>query len=149
MSATFTSWFKRLGWLPKLVIIVSAAYVFSAGIVGTVAWIDGLIAHQRDRVTDAKIEASDRRIEELEKENAGLIEGAAANLKEVARLKVEIDAKDQLINQASDRIKQSDRKIEEIISDFQSETDRINQLSPDAVDAELRARLKAAGRLKD
>lgn len=149
MSANLRTWFGGLGWGARILILAAAAALVMNGVVGTVAWVDGWIAHKRDRTADAKIEASDRRIEALEAEKSELELAAETDLKEVVRLKIEIQAKDQLIEQASERIKQSDRKIEEIIRDFEAETDRINSLSPDAVDAELRRRLKEAGRRKD
>jgi hypothetical protein len=142
--------FSALPGAVKIIIIAGALLLAANGMLGTWVFVESFIARTRDKVTDAQIKASDARIETLEKENAELARGIEMNKKELVKNKLEIEAKNQIIESASDRIKQGDREIERIIHEFeQSENRRIDSLSPDAVDAELRQKLRDAGRLRD
>jgi len=148
MTDTPKTWFGALSLPLKLGILVITGLVAMNGVLGTYSQVTQFIAHRKDAVTDARIKASDERIATAEAEKAVLLKQIEDNKKAAVALRVEIEAKDQLINQASIRIQASDKKIEEIISEFSKETDRIAALDDVAVEAELRRRLTEAGRLR-
>jgi septal ring factor EnvC (AmiA/AmiB activator) len=119
--------------------------------VGLSGWlaVQGYIQHRKDAIVDKAIQESDKRIESLEQEKAQLDTALEQGKKERAALTVELAAKNQLIDQADKRIQAGDKQIEGIIEKFKSEDVRISELDSDAVYAELVARFKAAGKLRE